>query len=107
MKPMASAPPTDRRSAAACRASASRGAPMSPRTVWSSDRHFGHEALLDERMAVRRPFASIDEHDETLIAQWNAAGEAGVADAASYDQVRTKLYRRRDLAACPLVADAA
>lgn len=46
---------------------------MSPRTLWSSDHHFGHKALLDERMAVRRPFASIEDHDETLIANWNAA----------------------------------
>jgi hypothetical protein len=33
--------------------------------------------------------------------------EAGIGEAASYEQVRMKLYRRRDLAACPLVADAA
>ncbi|TFZ59778.1 hypothetical protein E4V01_07455 [Methylorubrum sp. Q1] len=33
--------------------------------------------------------------------------EAGVRDAASYDQVRMKLYRRRDLAVCPMTADAA
>lgn len=33
--------------------------------------------------------------------------EAGVRDAASYEQVRMKLYRRRDLAAWPLKADAA
>jgi len=46
---------------------------MSPRTLWSSDHHFHHRAILDERMAVRRPFASIEEHDETLIANWNAA----------------------------------
>lgn len=45
---------------------------MSPRTLWSSDHHFGHRALLDERMAARRPFASIEENDETLIANWNA-----------------------------------
>ncbi|MBE7203560.1 MAG: hypothetical protein INR70_37990 [Parafilimonas terrae] len=34
-------------------------------------------------------------------------GEAGVREAAEYDQVRMKLYRRRDLASCPLSADAA
>lgn len=45
---------------------------MSPRTLWSSDHHFGHRALVGERMSTRRPFASIEEHDETLIANWNA-----------------------------------
>lgn len=34
-------------------------------------------------------------------------GEAGIGEAASYDQVRMKLYRRRDLAACTPTADAA
>lgn len=33
--------------------------------------------------------------------------QAGVAEAAAYEQVRTKLYRRRDLAACRSTADAA
>jgi len=46
---------------------------MSPRILWSSDHHFGHRALLGERMSTRRPFASIEEHDETLISNWNAA----------------------------------
>ena len=46
---------------------------MPPRILWSSDHHFGHKALLDERMSVRRPFSSIEEHDETLVANWNAA----------------------------------
>ena len=40
---------------------------MPHRVLWSSDHHFGHRAILDERMSVRRPFASIEEHDETLI----------------------------------------
>ncbi|GJD87179.1 hypothetical protein BHAOGJBA_0679 [Methylobacterium hispanicum] len=42
---------------------------MPSRIIWSSDHHFGHRAILDERMATRRPFASIEEHDETLIAR--------------------------------------
>ena len=46
---------------------------MPSRILWSSDHHFGHRAILDERMSLRRPFASIEEHDETLIANWNAA----------------------------------
>ncbi|PIK72043.1 MULTISPECIES: hypothetical protein [Methylobacterium] len=31
------------------------------------------QAILDERIPNRRPFASIEEHDETLIANRNAA----------------------------------
>lgn len=46
---------------------------MSSRILWSSDHHFGHRAILDERMSIRRPFASIEAHDEALIANWNAA----------------------------------
>ena len=46
---------------------------MQHRILWSSDHHFRHRAILDERMSVHRPFASIEEHDETLIANWNAA----------------------------------
>lgn len=46
---------------------------MASRTLFSSDHHFGHRALLGERMTTRRPFTSIEEHDEALIANWNAA----------------------------------
>lgn len=34
-----------------------------------SDTHFGHENILEYD---RRPFASIEEHDEAMIAKWNA-----------------------------------
>jgi len=44
-----------------------------PRTFFTSDDHFGHRAIIDERMHAPRPFASIEEHDETLVARWNAA----------------------------------
>ncbi|SFM23341.1 metallophosphoesterase [Methylobacterium pseudosasicola] len=46
---------------------------MASRTLFSSDHHFGHRALLGERMTTRRPFSSVEEHDEALIANWNAA----------------------------------
>lgn len=40
-----------------------------------SDTHFGHQNILKFTRAdgsALRPFASIEEHDETLIANWNA-----------------------------------
>lgn len=36
-----------------------------------SDTHFGHTKIIDFE-AAHRPFASIEEHDEALIANWNA-----------------------------------
>lgn len=42
------------------------------RQVFVSDTHFGHRAILSPGMQAPRPFASIEEHDETLIANWNA-----------------------------------
>lgn len=41
-------------------------------TYLTADTHFGHQGLLSPRMARPRPFATIEEHDETLIANWNA-----------------------------------
>jgi calcineurin-like phosphoesterase family protein len=43
-----------------------------PRTVFTSDSHVGHKAILSQRFANRRPFSSIEEHDEALVAAWNA-----------------------------------
>ncbi|GJD90611.1 hypothetical protein BHAOGJBA_4153 [Methylobacterium hispanicum] len=43
------------------------------RHLFVFDTHFGHVAILSPRMSILRPFASIEEHDETLIARWNAA----------------------------------
>ncbi|WP_342148590.1 metallophosphoesterase [Methylorubrum sp. SB2] len=43
------------------------------RHLFVSDTHFGHRAILSPRMQASRPFASIEEHDETLIARWNEA----------------------------------
>ncbi|WP_019904788.1 metallophosphoesterase [Methylobacterium sp. 77] len=42
------------------------------RQFFVSDTHFGHTHILSTRMLAPRPFASIDEHDETLISRWNA-----------------------------------
>jgi calcineurin-like phosphoesterase family protein len=38
---------------------------------FTADTHFGHAGILSDRMHRPRPFASIEEHDETLIAVWN------------------------------------
>ena len=42
------------------------------RTFFTADHHFGHAGILSPKMASRRPFADVREHDETLIACWNA-----------------------------------
>ncbi len=39
-------------------------------TFFTADTHFGHENIL--RLGAGRPFATIREHDEALIANWNA-----------------------------------
>lgn len=36
---------------------------------FTSDTHFGHEAIIRH---CGRPFASVAEMDEALIARWNA-----------------------------------
>src|SRR5689334_16745553 len=41
---------------------------------FTSDTHFGHENIL---VYDARPFATIQEHDEALIANWNAAVDPG------------------------------
>ena len=42
------------------------------RTFLTADHHIGHTGILSPRMAAPRPFTSIAEHDETLVACWNA-----------------------------------
>ncbi|KQO61863.1 metallophosphoesterase [Methylobacterium sp. Leaf88] len=37
-----------------------------------ADTHVGHPFVISEKAARPRPFASIQEHDETLVALWNA-----------------------------------
>jgi len=39
-------------------------------TWFTSDTHYGHTNIV-ERFAVPRPFASIEEHDEVLVRNWN------------------------------------
>lgn len=46
---------------------------MPPLTLFVSDSHWGHRATLGDRLGLNRPFATIEEHDEALIARWNAA----------------------------------
>jgi calcineurin-like phosphoesterase family protein len=41
---------------------------------FTSDTHFGHEAII---RLTRRPFASAKEMDEAMIARWNAAVAPG------------------------------
>ena len=44
-----------------------------PRTLFTADSHFGHRSILKPTMDRPRPFASIEEHDEALVAAWNAS----------------------------------
>lgn len=43
-----------------------------PQVFFTADSHFGHAGILAPRMHAPRPFATIEEHDETLVAGWNA-----------------------------------
>ncbi|MGU3658585.1 hypothetical protein [Methylobacterium fujisawaense] len=36
------------------------------------DSHVGHHGILSPRMHAPRPFASIEEYDETIVTRWNA-----------------------------------
>ncbi|WP_272481485.1 MULTISPECIES: metallophosphoesterase [Methylobacterium] len=47
-------------------------------TLFVSDTHFGHAHIVTDRMQIPRPFASIEAHDEALIANWN--GVVGPGD---------------------------
>lgn len=45
-------------------------------TTWfTSDTHFGHANII--HLAPGRPFATIEEHDEALVAAWNARVRPG------------------------------
>ena len=37
----------------------------------TSDTHIGHAGMMSPRMSRPRPFASVEEHDERIIAAWN------------------------------------
>ncbi|WP_457094916.1 metallophosphoesterase family protein [Microvirga sp. P5_D2] len=39
-------------------------------TYFTADTHFGHDNIVT-KFSTSRPFASIQEHDEVLIANWN------------------------------------
>ncbi|WP_279574863.1 metallophosphoesterase [Methylobacterium sp. J-088] len=41
------------------------------RIFFTGDTHVGHRGILSPRMHAARPFACIEEHDETLVARWN------------------------------------
>lgn len=45
-----------------------------PTTHFTADTHFGHENIL---RFCSRPFATIEEHDECIIASWNAIVRPG------------------------------
>lgn len=42
-----------------------------PVTYFVSDTHFGHAGMLSDRMPRPRPFASVEEMDEAMVALWN------------------------------------
>lgn len=48
---------------------------IAPRTIWvTSDTHFSHARILtfqDPWGEIMRPFSSVEEMDETLVARWN------------------------------------
>jgi calcineurin-like phosphoesterase family protein len=47
------------------------------RTFFTADHHFGHAGILSPKMNAPRPFASIEEHDRTLVDCWNAVVRKG------------------------------
>ncbi|BCM83812.1 metallophosphoesterase [Methylobacterium indicum] len=40
-------------------------------TFFTGDTHFGHGGILSNRMTRPRPFASVEAHDEAIVAHWN------------------------------------
>ncbi|WP_279357305.1 metallophosphoesterase [Methylobacterium indicum] len=40
-------------------------------TFFTADTHFGHGGMMSERMGRPRPFASVEAHDEAIVAHWN------------------------------------
>ncbi|SFM30736.1 metallophosphoesterase family protein [Methylobacterium pseudosasicola] len=46
---------------------------MPPKIHFVADTHWHHRSVLSPRLGLNRPFASIEEHDVALIANWNAA----------------------------------
>lgn len=46
---------------------------MPPQVLFTADSHWSHQATLGTRLGLNRRFETIEEHDEALIARWNAA----------------------------------
>lgn len=74
-------------------------------TIWlTSDTHFGHQGVL---AFAGRPFADIVEHDEDLVARWNAVvrprdtvwhlGDYALGDAENARRVFERLNGRKRL----------
>lgn len=77
--------------------------PRDPRSVRALTRA-SVEAFASEYVTLKEAAAVLGLAPQQALRR---LAEAGVADAAPYDRVRTKLYLRRDLAACRSAADAA
>lgn len=68
------------------------------KTYLTSDTHFRHKNIIKY---CKRPFASIEEHDEALIANWNSVvrkedqvyhlGDFGFGSTSSLLEIRKKL----------------
>lgn len=54
-----------------------RVADLRYRTLFTADSHWSHAAVLGARLGLRRPFATIEEHDKALIGRWNAVVRPG------------------------------
>ncbi|WP_150461985.1 metallophosphoesterase [Nesterenkonia ebinurensis] len=73
-------------------------------TFYSSDQHFGHRNIIDY---CNRPFSSIQEMDEVIIARWNETVDDEVwvlGDFAMGDRSRSLGYLQRLNGAKYLVA---
>jgi calcineurin-like phosphoesterase family protein len=44
---------------------------------FTADTHFGHARIIEPTFGTPRPFASIEDHDEALVANWNAVVSPG------------------------------
>lgn len=42
-----------------------------PRPFFTPNSHVGHKSILSPRFDRPRPFSSIADHDEALVAAWN------------------------------------
>ena len=77
--------------------------PRDPRSVRALTRA-SVEAFASEYVTLKEAAAVLGLAPQQAMRR---LAEAGIGDAAAYDRVRMKLYRRRDLTACLSAADAA